>query len=163
MHHDGEDQADGVDNDMSLAAVDFLARVVAADPPFSVVLTLWLSMIAALGVASRPAATRTSSRSESVNLLPDPRQPEAPKVTVNGAPRRELPGEHAPRAPAAHEVHDGVDHFASVNNAGASSGFGLRNEWCDDLPLLVAEVAGVAWSFHDATLLPHTTHGQAPP
>ena len=65
MHHNDNDQADRIDDYMALAAVDFLAGVVAADPPFSVVFTLWLSMIAALGVASRPAATRTSSRSES--------------------------------------------------------------------------------------------------
>ena len=65
MQHDGEDQADGVDNDMSFAAVDFLAGIITAARPFSVVLTLWLSMIAALGVASRPASRRTCSRSES--------------------------------------------------------------------------------------------------
>jgi hypothetical protein len=45
---------------MALAAVDFLAGIISMDPPFSVVLTDWLSMIAALGLASRPTAMRTS-------------------------------------------------------------------------------------------------------
>jgi hypothetical protein len=47
---------------VALAAADLLARVVAADPPFSVVLTVWQSMRAALGVGSRPSRTRVRSR-----------------------------------------------------------------------------------------------------
>ena len=42
-----------------------LASIIAARPPFSVVLTLWLPMIAALGVASRPPDSRTRGRSAS--------------------------------------------------------------------------------------------------
>ena len=34
MHHHGKDQTDGLDNDMSFAAVDFLAGVVTVAPPF---------------------------------------------------------------------------------------------------------------------------------
>ena len=41
------------------------ASVIAARPPFSVVLTDWLSMIAPLGVASRPSLSRTIGRSAS--------------------------------------------------------------------------------------------------
>jgi hypothetical protein len=44
-----EDQAEAVDEDVPLAAIDLLARVVALRPPFSVVLTDWLSMMAAEG------------------------------------------------------------------------------------------------------------------
>jgi hypothetical protein len=48
--------------DMALFAFDLLARVKArrvdADPPFSALLTLWLSMIAVVGLASRPAISR---------------------------------------------------------------------------------------------------------
>jgi hypothetical protein len=57
-----EQQALGVDQDMTLLAPDLLATVIArrvnAAPPFSALLTLWLSMIAALGLASRPANSR---------------------------------------------------------------------------------------------------------
>jgi hypothetical protein len=57
-----EQQAFGVDQDMTLLAPDLLAAVIArrvnAAPPFSALLTLWLSMIAALGLASRPANSR---------------------------------------------------------------------------------------------------------
>jgi hypothetical protein len=45
----GEDQAERVDQDVPLPPGDFLAPVVTSGPPFSVVLTDWLSMIAAEG------------------------------------------------------------------------------------------------------------------
>ena len=55
-------QALRIDKDVALLAFDFLARVVAARvdaaPPFSALFTLWLSMIAAVGLASRPAFSR---------------------------------------------------------------------------------------------------------
>ena len=47
---------------MAFTSLDFLACVVAAWPPFSVVLTVWLSIIAALGSASRPIEVRNCSR-----------------------------------------------------------------------------------------------------
>jgi hypothetical protein len=55
-------QALRVDQDVALLAVDLLAGVVArrvdAAPPFSALLTLWLSMIEAVGLASHAAASR---------------------------------------------------------------------------------------------------------
>ena len=61
--HDGvHQQALGIDEDVSLLALDLLACIVARRinrrPPFSALLTLWLSMIAAVGLASREAASR---------------------------------------------------------------------------------------------------------
>jgi len=55
-------QALRIDEDVPLLALDLLARVIArridAAPPFSTLFTLWLSMIAAVGLASRPASSR---------------------------------------------------------------------------------------------------------
>ena len=60
---DGVDQqALRIDQDVTLLALDLLPSVVAMrvdrDPPFSALLTLWLSMIAAVGLGSRPANSR---------------------------------------------------------------------------------------------------------
>ena len=50
-----------IDQNVSLLALDFLACIVARrvmDPPFSALFTLWLSITAAVGEASREAASR---------------------------------------------------------------------------------------------------------
>jgi len=62
-HHQSPDQAQRVDEQVPLAPAYFLGPVPAMDPPFSVVLTLWLSTTTALGVGSRPSRTRSRSRS----------------------------------------------------------------------------------------------------
>ena len=56
MHHHRQQQPHGIYNDVSLSTVDLLASVIATRPPFSVVLTDWLSMMAALGVGLLPSA-----------------------------------------------------------------------------------------------------------
>ena len=57
-----EQQSYRIDEDMPLLAFDLLARIVAvridAGPPFSALLTLWLSITQAVGLASRPACSR---------------------------------------------------------------------------------------------------------
>ena len=60
-----ENQAERVNNDMTLAPKRFLARVVSSVSPFSAVLTDWLSMMPALGVGLRPSLIRTRDRSRS--------------------------------------------------------------------------------------------------
>ena len=54
-------QALCVDQDVPLLALDLLPGIVTMrvrEPPFSALLTLWLSMIATVGLASRPACSR---------------------------------------------------------------------------------------------------------
>ena len=65
MDADREEQSEGVGQDVALAAKHFLARVIAGrverGPPLTAPLALWLSMIAVVGLASRPAVSRTST------------------------------------------------------------------------------------------------------
>ncbi len=56
VHRDGQQQALGIHHNMSLATSDLFPRIIAPESPFSVVLTDWLSMTAALGVGPRPLA-----------------------------------------------------------------------------------------------------------
>jgi hypothetical protein len=62
VHIDVQQQAERVDENMALAPEDFLARIVPLrikrGPPFTAPLALWASMIAVVGLASRPAVSR---------------------------------------------------------------------------------------------------------
>ena len=62
MHRHLQQQPCGIHYDVLLSTFDLLARVITARPPFSVVFTDWLSMIAALGVGFLPSVSRTSGR-----------------------------------------------------------------------------------------------------
>jgi hypothetical protein len=59
MHDHAEQQPLRVDRNLALAPPDLFGGIVAARPPFSVVFTLWLSMMAAVGLASRPSLSRS--------------------------------------------------------------------------------------------------------
>ena len=59
-----QQEAERVDEDVPLATLDLLARVIARridrGPPFCAPLALWASMIATVGLASRPACSRAA-------------------------------------------------------------------------------------------------------
>ena len=61
---DVQQEAERVDENVPLATRDLLARVIARRierrPPFCAPLALWASMIATVGLASRPACSRTA-------------------------------------------------------------------------------------------------------
>lgn len=65
MDHDAEDQAETVDEQVALLALDLLCRIIArrigVRPPFSALFTLWLSITPALGEALRPSRSRAIS------------------------------------------------------------------------------------------------------
>ena len=60
-----EQQTQGVYENVALLPLDFLARIIAMrvdpGPPFSALFTLWLSIMAAVGLASRPLCSRHST------------------------------------------------------------------------------------------------------
>jgi hypothetical protein len=61
-HHRVQQQSHRINEDMTLLALDQLAGIepmrIDADPPFSALFTLWLSMMQAVGLASRWACSR---------------------------------------------------------------------------------------------------------
>jgi hypothetical protein len=56
MNGEADQQTDGIGHNVALATLDPFARIIAATPPLSVVLTLWLSITPAVGLAERPSA-----------------------------------------------------------------------------------------------------------
>lgn len=65
VDEDAHEQAERIDEDVALATRDFLARVIALrvdrGPPFCAALALCESMIAVVGLASRPSCSRTAA------------------------------------------------------------------------------------------------------
>ena len=61
----GHKQPGGIHYDVALASRHPFTGVIAARPPFSVILTDWLLMMAPLGVAYRPCCSRNMERSAS--------------------------------------------------------------------------------------------------
>ena len=60
-----QQQAQRIYENMALLALDLFARIIAmridTGPPFSALFTLWLSMMAAVGLASRSSCSRHST------------------------------------------------------------------------------------------------------
>ena len=65
MHRHAQQEAERIDENVAFATADLLARIEALrvehGPPFCAPLALWLSMIAVVGLASRPACSRTAT------------------------------------------------------------------------------------------------------
>jgi hypothetical protein len=65
MHNDVQQEPERVDENVPLAALDLLARVIALridrSPPFCAPLAVCASMIATVGLASRPAFSRVAT------------------------------------------------------------------------------------------------------
>ena len=65
MNDGVQQQTERVYQKVALFALDLLARIIAmridAGPPFSALFTLWLSMMAAVGLASRSAFSRQAT------------------------------------------------------------------------------------------------------
>ena len=81
MDHGFEHQAPAIHQQMALATTQLLGSVIAARPPFSVVLADWLSRMAAVGWGWRPARCRTRSRSSSLSRSQVPSRSQARKYT----------------------------------------------------------------------------------
>lgn len=61
-YHDEENETHDVHEQVALSPIDFFPASYPLGPPTSVDLTLWLSIMAAVGSGFRPAATRTMLR-----------------------------------------------------------------------------------------------------
>ena len=65
MHHHFQQHSHRIHDYVSLSSEHLLTGVIATRPPFSVVFTDWLSIIAAVGIALLPSLSRTFGRNAS--------------------------------------------------------------------------------------------------
>jgi len=134
VDHRRQRQAERVDRDVPLLALDLLARVAAARvdarPPSSAPSTPWLSTVAA-GLDGQ-GVVRAPERP-----VPGPQR----QVAVDRAPRRQVLGQGAPPAAGGQHVEDAVQHLAHVHRALAAAAPGRRDEGLGQRPFLARRVA----------------------
>lgn len=148
MDYYSNNQSQCVYQQMPLAAVDFLAGIISVKPPFSVVLTDWLSMIAALGSASRPSPMRSCARNVSWICVQVPSRRHIEKVMINNPPRGEIMRQQAPSTPCAYQIQDAVDDLQTLVLGWPATGFRHGNQWLHLFPLFHAQITRVrlpAW------------------
>src|SRR5262249_35663337 len=148
MDHGGHDQAQGVDDDVPLAAVDLLVRVLAMRPAL-------LGGLDALAVdnphagALLAAGTAADSVAQGVvDLGPGAVVAPLVEVVVAGAPGGEVMGKHPPGATAAEDVEDAVENLTKVDGARPSARLGGREEALEAFPLGAGQIGRVGFGFH---------------
>src|SRR4051812_19993445 len=83
-------------------------------PPTLVVLTDWLSKMAALGCSWRPTCRRSRSRSVAFSTSQVPPKRPASKPPVDRRPGRVVVRQEAPLAARSNDVEDGVQDLAQL-------------------------------------------------
>ena len=78
-----------------------------------------------------------------VDLLPSPVATPLMEVVADRPLGREVVGQGGPGAAGAQDVGDGVEDLAEVGLPRRPGPYGGRQQWLQDRPLLVAEVAGI--------------------
>src|SRR3954469_23003535 len=105
---DGQQQANRIRQNVALAAKHLLASVIAGgverSPPLKAPFAVWLSMIAVVGLASRPAFSRISRRRQPRGTRARDRRLGAPAQSRRRTPEmdvhdREGPHQNGPRLP----------------------------------------------------------------
>src|SRR4029453_19325934 len=136
VDHHAQDQAEGIDQDVALAAKGLLARVVAALGPAAISRFHALAVDDGCARLTRsPLLLSQVATQAGVNWLPGPVQAPSPEVAIDGLPRRILARQVAPGTSRARQVEDGVERQAQVSLPAPAAGFGRRDKGFDILPL----------------------------
>ena len=144
----GQQQAQGIDQQMSLASVDLFAAVVAPDARH-------LGRLDALAIqASRGRVLMTTSATAHLgsdrvmDALPAAILPPQAKVMVDTFPVRVVCGQHPPLCARDHNVQHRVNDLAHVQTTRSTAGFWRWNEILDTIPLAVGHIGRVCLVAH---------------
>ena len=133
-----------IDEDMALLPL-ILARVIAGGidlaPPFSRLLTLWLSIIAAVGLVSRPSFRGRPRKALHAHegAIPVPQV----EIVIDCGARRQILRDRPPLAASTQHVKQRIDDFPQVHPALVAATFGRRDERSDKSPFLVRQITGI--------------------
>jgi hypothetical protein len=148
VHTDAQHQSQRVHQQVTFASMDLLVAVV---PSRSRHGTRAHGLTVDHSGAWGGLVSRFNSDSftqQCVPLHPHPLDAPLPQVGVHRGPRRQVSGEESSGATAAQNGEDGVDDVAHGVCSRSAARFGGWNEWFEDRPLGVGEVAGIAMGTH---------------
>src|SRR5262245_10037576 len=148
MNDGVQQQTQRVYENMALLALDLFARVIAmridAAPPFSALFTLWLSTMAAVGLAYSFALLPTRHIKHVMDAIQ--RAVVAPQVEIveKCAARRQIFRDRTPLASRAQNIHDPGHHFAHLDMALVAAALGGRDQGFDMRPFIVGQVTRIS-------------------
>src|SRR5580658_7627957 len=114
QHHDHQQQAHGIDQNVALDAVDLFARVVAAHAAALAGFDGLAVDDASTGLALAVVDQTNLVAQVGMDAFQQPRLGPPPKIAVNTLPRGQVLGQIAPLAARAQKVEDGIEQFAVI-------------------------------------------------
>jgi len=144
MDQDEQHQSKRVGDDVTLAALDLLACVIARNPAaFRGFHTLTVDDA---GAGRSLAALQFASGGDKdmVDALPQPDIAPGVEITPHRRGWREVLRQRPPLAAAAGDVEDGVHDVAHVGGARPTARFGGRDQRCHHSPLAVCQIRWIA-------------------
>src|SRR5262249_6883322 len=130
-----------------LRPLTFLWASLPRSPPASVVLTLWVSMIPAVGRGFLPAFLPGLVYRTWLSLPPRAARARAADWGGEGARGGEVGGKLPPLAAGAQDVEDGIQDVPPVHGGRAADLPGLGEQGPQEIPLAVGQVARIACTF----------------
>jgi hypothetical protein len=153
VHHLGahdlrfEDETLGVDQDVTLSALDLLASVVTLfHSAYCGTLERLRINYARAGLRIPSQADPQSFADRAVDPLPGTVDTPSPEVVVDGRPSREVVGEQAPLTSALQNVEDSVEDLTKIVSPQSSMSFGCWHMRLDEVPFGVAEICLLRFS-----------------
>ena len=157
MNDHRQEQPSGVHYDVALASRHLFAGVIAARPPFSVVLTDWLSMIAPPSASSGgggipPLALPDHGTQCLLKLLPGTIFAPFPEVPPDRTPRRQVMGHHSPRNAAPQDIQNAVHYLSQIRGAGVALLRIRGQQGLQKVPLGISQISRICFSAHAPTV-----------
>ena len=165
MHHHDQQQPQRVHHDVPLASHHLFAPVKAP-------VTADFRGFDALTIDDRrtrfgipPVRCPEVAPQVGVDALPGAIVAPGAEVIVDGGPRREVTGQHAPLTTGAQFAEERIDHDTRLDSAGSAGAIAGRDKRRNHRPLGIGSVRGVAadWWRHFMLEIPCTRHASSIP
>ena len=154
MDHDGQQQTQGIDDEMPLPTGDLLPPIKTAFP--SLLRGFDRLTVDAAGTGRGIPAGRLAHLGPQDLMDPFPRAipPPAAEIVVNRPPGGKVARQHPPSTAAAQHIQEGVVDRPQADGTGSPPGFGGGQQGLQQSPFSVIQITRIAWIFHHLWSVP---------